>query len=81
MPMFLIAGEFPRRTWQTPFRGPLVVTVAMAVASGWAAALVGFFVQAFTDELFAYSKIVLVFWALTAVGVTLDMETCAADEL
>ncbi len=39
MPMFLITREFPRRTWQTPFRVPLVVTVAMAVASRWAAAL------------------------------------------
>ncbi|MFQ5912396.1 MAG: O-antigen ligase family protein [Nitrospinota bacterium] len=44
-----------------------------------AAALVGFVVQAFTDELFAYSKIVLIFWALTAVGVILDMRSRAAD--
>jgi hypothetical protein len=36
------------------------------------ASLTGFVVQAFTEELFAYSKIVLVFWALTAVGVNLD---------
>jgi hypothetical protein len=36
------------------------------------ASLMGFVVQAFTEELFAYSKIVLVFWALTAVGVNLD---------
>jgi O-antigen ligase len=36
------------------------------------ASLVGFVIQAFTEELFAYSKIVLVFWALTAVGVNLD---------
>ena len=40
-----------------------------------AAALVGFFVQAFTDELFAYSKIVIIFWALTAIGVTMDMRS------
>ena len=40
-----------------------------------AAALVGFIVQAFTDELFAYSKIVLIFWALTAIGVTMDMRS------
>ena len=40
-----------------------------------AAALVGFFVQAFTDELFAYSKIVVIFWALTAIGVTMDMRS------
>ncbi|MBI2881704.1 MAG: O-antigen ligase family protein [Candidatus Tectomicrobia bacterium] len=40
-----------------------------------AAALIGFVVQAFTDELFAYSKIVLIFWALTAVGVSLDMRS------
>jgi O-antigen ligase len=34
--------------------------------------LVGFAVQAMTDELFAYSKIVMVFWTLVAVGVNLD---------
>lgn len=35
-------------------------------------ALVGFAVQALTDELFAYSKIVIVFWTLVAIGVNLD---------
>ena len=34
--------------------------------------LVGFAVQAMTEELFAYSKIVAVFWTLVAIGVNLD---------
>ncbi len=40
---------------------------------------VGFVVQAFTDELFAYSKIALIFWALTAVGVILDIQSREPD--
>ncbi len=44
-----------------------------------AAALVGFVIQAFTDELFAYSKIVLIFWALTAAGVALDVRSRESD--
>ena len=39
------------------------------------ASLTGFVFQAVTEELFAYSKVVLVFWALTAVGVILDKRT------
>ncbi len=54
--------------------------VRRSVRVALAAALVGFVVQALTEEIFAYSKIVVIFWALVAVGVNLDRSARGFEE-